>query len=207
MLKIFSSVMLFLILVISGCATLNEAECVNSDWRLIGYEDGVQGFDGSRIGNHRKACAKHGITPDAEVYREGRSEGLVEFCQPLRAFQYGLKGKTYTGVCPPEYEREFRVAYREGHGIHVLTINISRNESKLRSNEKSITAVQKEAASFEKLLVSNTASSEERSDALSRIKALSKEQQALEDEIKMLIAETAVLYEHLYQLEAQTVYL
>ncbi len=56
------------ILLISGCATMGKDECLTSNWRSIGYEDGARGYPPERIGNHRKACAKHSVSPDLQTY-------------------------------------------------------------------------------------------------------------------------------------------
>ena len=53
-----------------SCATLNKDECLTADWYQIGYEDGAKGYPLSRIGKHRKACAKHGVTPDMPPYEQ-----------------------------------------------------------------------------------------------------------------------------------------
>ena len=74
---------------LSGCATMSSDECMASDWSAIGYEDGSRGFATNRFGQHRKACAKHGVTPDFSAYQNGRDQGLVEFCQPHRGFSVG----------------------------------------------------------------------------------------------------------------------
>lgn len=52
-----------LVVLVSSCASLSKDECVNADWRLIGYEDGSNGAGRVRIGQHRKACADHGVVP------------------------------------------------------------------------------------------------------------------------------------------------
>ncbi len=33
-----------------------------------------------RLGDHRRACAEHGVAPHTERYLAGRSEGLKSFC-------------------------------------------------------------------------------------------------------------------------------
>ena len=33
--------------IMSGCATMNADECRNADWRIVGYEDGLQGAGGT----------------------------------------------------------------------------------------------------------------------------------------------------------------
>ena len=56
-------------LLLQGCASMNQDECLVSDWRLVGYEDGAAGQPANRIGEHRKACASYGVTPDLTAYR------------------------------------------------------------------------------------------------------------------------------------------
>jgi hypothetical protein len=88
------------LLFLAGCATLNKEECLSGDWRGLGMKDGVNGELAVRIEEHRKACAEHSIRPDEELYMAGRAEGLREYCQIDNAFQSGLKGRQYQGVCP-----------------------------------------------------------------------------------------------------------
>jgi hypothetical protein len=88
------------LLFLAGCATLNKEECLSGDWRGLGMKDGVNGELSVRIEEHRKACADHGIRPDEKLYMAGRAEGLREYCQIDNAFQSGLKGRQYQGVCP-----------------------------------------------------------------------------------------------------------
>ena len=88
------------LLFLAGCATLNKEACLSGDWRGLGMKDGVNGEPAVRIEEHRKACAEHGIRPDEELYLTGRAEGLREYCQIDNAFQSGLKGRQYQGVCP-----------------------------------------------------------------------------------------------------------
>ena len=65
------------IIFVSGCASLSKEECQTADWRTIGYEDGVQGRPEARIGEHRKACAEHGVALELETYRSGWDEGVA----------------------------------------------------------------------------------------------------------------------------------
>ena len=76
-----AAVFLF-ILIVSGCATLNEEECLTANWQIIGLEDGSEGHLETYLGKHREACAKYGVTPDLEQYRIGHAEGVQSFCTP-----------------------------------------------------------------------------------------------------------------------------
>ena len=40
-------------LALGGCASMNGDQCLTSDWKAIGFEDGSRGYSASRLGNHR----------------------------------------------------------------------------------------------------------------------------------------------------------
>ena len=52
---------------LAGCSSMSANECMATDWRTVGYEDGVSGYSGDRVGQYRKACTKHGVSPDLNV--------------------------------------------------------------------------------------------------------------------------------------------
>ena len=97
-----------------GCATLNEQECKAADWRAIGRADGERGYGMGRLDEHRKACAEHRITPNADRYWLGRSEGLVFYCTTDNALRAGRAGQGYEGVCPPAIDPAFRLFHSAG---------------------------------------------------------------------------------------------
>ncbi|MFI0460023.1 MAG: DUF2799 domain-containing protein [Candidatus Thiodiazotropha endolucinida] len=68
---------------------MDKDECRVADWYVIGYEDGAKGHSLSYLGNHRKACANHGIAPDSELYEQGRLAGQNEYCTPQNGFELG----------------------------------------------------------------------------------------------------------------------
>ncbi len=103
-----------------ACATLNEAECLAADWRLIGLEDGSQGLPLAQLGAHRKACAKHGVTPDLESYQQGHRQGALVFCgSPANGFAKGRAGATgYETFCPQAVAGQFLAAYAHGRQVY-----------------------------------------------------------------------------------------
>ncbi len=103
-----------LIPVLSACATLDKDECRAADWHVIGYEDGSRGYLANRIGDHRKACAEHGVSPDFQAYNAGRAQGLTHYCIPYRGYRLGVSGHRYNGVCAGYNEPLFLVAYQHG---------------------------------------------------------------------------------------------
>src|SRR5258706_8362053 len=115
--KIGSVPILFLLV---GCASLDKNECLHADWYAIGLEDGARGRALERLGDHRRACAKHSVTPEAERYMSGRSEGLKSFCTYERGYAEGRGGNAYAAACPQPQAQNFMAGYNRGRELHEL---------------------------------------------------------------------------------------
>lgn len=128
---------LSLFLLLSSCATLSPEQCLNADWRQIGYADGAEGQPGSRIQEHASACAKAGTRPDMEAYLSGRMEGLVSYCQPENGFEVGRRGRAdNAGDCPPHSRPAFLQQYRQGSEIHALQSQVDSLRSALENERR-----------------------------------------------------------------------
>ena len=167
----------------SGCATMSKDECRAADWYTIGFEDGARGSDADRIGQHREACAKHGVTPDLERYQSGRDAGLDGFCQPSRAYRLGASGGYYNGVCKPELEADFLPAYRDGHRLYQLQRKVNAADSAIRSRHAQIEDNKQLLIDKEMLVIADETSKENRILLLKEIWDLGKLQGELENEI------------------------
>lgn len=124
------------VLASSGCATLSKGECLTANWRLLGKNDGANGYQRARLYQHRKACAQYGVWPDAEAYYAGRREGLERYCTARTGFREGRAGHEYQGVCPLPSENAFLEAYRKGKVIHDVAKDIEDTENKIDSLEE-----------------------------------------------------------------------
>lgn len=123
------------VLLLPGCATLSEGECLTADWYQIGQQDGRHGFQRARFHKHQKACAEHGVRPDEAAYYAGRLAGLESYCTPASGFNRGRAGDKYTGVCPAEWEPAFLREYRRGEELHALDGEIERVEREIDAKE------------------------------------------------------------------------
>lgn len=182
---------------VSGCASMSSEECAASDWSAIGYEDGSRGYTTERFAKHRKACAKHGITPDFRAYQAGRDEGLVEFCQPSRGYNLGVNGGTYHGVCDAALEEEFLDAYRVGHQLYTLRANVNYANSQIYAKERQLEAVHNDIREKEALLIAEETTIQDRVLLLADLKELSERTGELEAEIEMLVQDRS---RHEYEL-------
>lgn len=170
----------------SGCATMNEAECLTVDWRTIGFEDGVAGHSGDRIARHREACAKHGVTPDLAAYQSGRDAGLREYCTPENAFSIGARGNAYAGVCPADLSPVFSSAYESGRHLHTLSARVNSAVNQLESKRRELDRLEDEMVRKTAVIVSGDATTEQRAQALVDTKQLAERTGRLKAEIVQL---------------------
>jgi hypothetical protein len=189
---------------LSGCASMSSEECANSDWVAIGYEDGSRGYTTDKFGSRRVACAKHGVTADFKAYQEGREEGLVEFCQPSRGYNLGVRGGSYYGVCDVAMEEEFLDAYRVGLQLHSLRSNVNNANSRIYTKEAEIKRTREKIRDKQAQLISDDVTPQDRLLLLSDIKELAERAGELEAEIEQLVAVKA-RHEHELENYEQTV--
>lgn len=171
---------------VSGCATMSEQECMVSDWRTIGFEDGTRGYTADRIGSYRQACAEHGVAPDLVEYREGRRDGLEQFCRPQNGFNVGSSGRSYASVCPAALEPDFLAAYNDGRRLHDMKSRVSHANSQIASLNRQIAEIEDQIDAREDMIVADETSTLERARLLLEAKDLVDQRKDLEHEIARL---------------------
>lgn len=122
---------LMLFFALTGCTTLNREECEVVNWMDLGFEDGTQGHHSSRLTQHRKACAKHGVNTDAVTYMKGYSEGVRFFCRPENGYALGQKAATVKVVCAADLRSDFNSAYQAGLKLFHLRKEIAKIEAEI----------------------------------------------------------------------------
>jgi hypothetical protein len=187
---------------LSGCATMSGDECVTSDWYAIGFEDGSRGYTSDQLGNHRKACAKHGVTPDFEAYQAGRNEGLVEFCQPARGFSLGSNGGQYRGVCSAHNEARFLDAYNSGYHLYNLRSKVNAANYRIGANQQEMEQTQALIREKEAALIARDTLTEERIVLIADLKDLAERVGQLESEMYSHIEDRTLYEQQLQSYEA-----
>jgi len=165
---------------LSGCATLDKEECLQGDWRTLGFEDGARGYPLSRVGEHRKACAEYRVQIDLGSYEAGHREGARVFCVPRTAYQLGLRGGTYYGTCPPELESEFLAYHQAGREVRTLRNDLRREQGVLKDVETRYEHTLDAIAAKEAILVSEGLTRPQRMIVLNELKLLHETRVALE---------------------------
>ncbi|MGB7932969.1 MAG: DUF2799 domain-containing protein [Gammaproteobacteria bacterium] len=134
--------MIPIILSVAGCATMDKDECLIANWRLIGFQDGVQGKSAATIGTYRKDCADYHVAPDLDAYQAGRREGLLQYCVPANGYRLGVAGRAYNAVCPAGMERSFRAAYNTGHDIYQARTRVNSTASQINHKQQAIQSLE-----------------------------------------------------------------
>src|SRR5262249_44695875 len=137
-----SAALALIALTTAGCAGMSKEECLAMDWRTLGYEDGVAGYPGDHIAQHRKACAKYGVRSDLDLYQSGRAQGLREYCQPANGYRLGSNGAVYRGVCPADLEGDFVRAFEAGQQLYTLESRVSDAKARLGAKRRELDRVQ-----------------------------------------------------------------
>jgi hypothetical protein len=125
---------------LAGCATLDKEECLRADWYAIGLEDGARGQPLERAGDHRRACAEHGVTPKIEPYLAGRNEGLKSYCTYEKGYSVGRSGQSYSGACPAGLAGDFTAGFQRGREIHDLRRRLDTVEEQIRKTKAALAA-------------------------------------------------------------------
>ena len=160
------STMTLLGLIAACSSTMSRDECRTVDWRTVGYEDGVAGRAGDRIGEHRKACAEYGVAPDLSAYQAGRAEGLREYCQPHNGYRYGAEGRNYYGSCPADLTPAFVEAYDAGHELYVREQRVADTDASISARRYDIRRLEDSIADAGLTVIDDDASPEDKTHAV-----------------------------------------
>lgn len=150
----------------TGCSSMSERECLSTDWRTVGYEDGVNGYAGDRIGRYRNACSEHGVTPDLNQYQAGREQGLREFCKPLNGFHVGARGAGYSGTCPSELDGQFVEAYQSGRHLYTLRSRVGATAGEINSMRAELEQIDRDLVTVAARILDTSLSHEQRAQLL-----------------------------------------
>lgn len=177
-----------LLLVLSGCASLSEEECLTGDWEGIGYRDGLQGELQSVLSEHQKSCSEYQISLNLDEYLQGRKQGLKAYCLPNNGFRVGLRGVEYSYVCPKALEKSFLIEYQRGRTIYLQQKKVNELETEIESVEKQLKKLTKKIKTTERNLLEEGVSRQERKALLESLREQEREVPLLSSELDQLQA-------------------
>ena len=126
---------------LAACVSLSKEECLNANWRTIGYSDGAAGRTADYIARHQQACARVDVTPDLDEWLAGREEGLPRYCTPANAYSVGRRGSSVSPVCPEADAAFLAAAHAFGRRYYEIGREIYDLEADVRELRESLTKV------------------------------------------------------------------
>ncbi|QDG75097.1 DUF2799 domain-containing protein [Labrenzia sp. PHM005] len=136
------------LLLLAGCETVSQEQCVAGDWEALGQADAANGHDLSRFEKIVKDCGRHGVTPDAALYRNGWNQGVLIYCTPQNGFSLGRQGKRLNNICPVQLAAAFESSHALGRRIWTAEDRVRDLETLLSSKERQITRLRSELDDF-----------------------------------------------------------
>lgn len=170
-------------LALTGCASMDMAECQTADWEIIGYQDGADGRPSEDISRHRQACAKHNVTPVLVAYLDGWNDGVLRYCTPQTGFNTGSSGRAYAGVCPSDVEDSFLAAFGDGRELHSLRTNVQQISHRISRDERRLGKIEKAITHKEAQLIASDGTPEERALLIADLRSLSEEKGQLKQSV------------------------
>lgn len=98
------------VLLLFGCAVTDADLAQEGDWYQIGYNDGIAGL----LQRSNSSLSKLGMVNQSE-YDQGYMKGVDKYCNPNFAYQIGLNGQYYEGICDGLKDgNKFRMEWQRG---------------------------------------------------------------------------------------------
>jgi hypothetical protein len=126
------------LLLLNGCETLSQEECLYASWYELGIKNGRDGRTLDLLARHQHACAEYGVKINETEYLSGRKQGLSSYCQLNNAFDTGLRGERYQAVCPREIDAVFDRYNDTAYQVYQQREKLKSLESSLSSKESSL---------------------------------------------------------------------
>lgn len=171
---------------LQACASMGKDQCVTADWHTIGFEDGTRGLPAGEISQHRRDCARYGVTPDLKAYLAGRDQGLAQYCKPDNGFKVGESGGQYGGVCPQSLEGNFLAGYRTGHHLYELRSAVNSIQYQLNERHHELDKIKKRIAENTEEVIAEKTPTKERVELLLEITNLTDRKNHVKQEIASL---------------------
>lgn len=119
--------LLALPLILGACQSMSPEECRTVNWSERGERDGSWGWTDRSTG-YSEACAKVGIAPDVDAYRNARERGLQSYCHLDVALREGLAGKRYADVCAGPIGVHFKMFHQAAYNQYEARDTLTRLE-------------------------------------------------------------------------------
>lgn len=160
---------LLFLLMFTGCATLDQEDCLQASWYELGVSDGRAGKTFDLLADHQDACSEYGVKINSAEYNAGRQEGLKSYCQLDNAVDTGLRGEKYQSICPTHIDHQFREYNNAAYEVYDSRNSLEEIDDKLNQKEDK--------------LLEDKLTDDEKSKIRVELRKLDRERQRLRDDL------------------------
>jgi len=160
-------IMLLMLSHLGACAVISKTECINSDWKKVGYDVGMQGERdiATAFNKREQICAKHGVAANWKAFEAGYADGIDEYCSTSNAVTLGIRGATHainSGVCPESQYLGCYQAFNAGYKYHELSEYVRKADYELDRLEGAQRRYRNERSDIKRRLNSDDVSDDQR---------------------------------------------
>lgn len=189
------------VLTLTACAskpTVTEFQCKAGDWETIGFRDGANGLQSTRLLDHQEACGEFSIVPDRNRYMTGWHTGMTEFCKPDNGFALGEQGKRIQPICQGKWRIPFAEAYDNGRKLYQARREVDSIRKRIQKNESRQAQIKQELIDLTAEQLDTSLTPDVRLHMMSQMEALTQERETLKHQIPILEEQ---LYDSEFRLE------
>ncbi|USD37317.1 MULTISPECIES: DUF2799 domain-containing protein [Ferrimonas] len=128
-------VVVALLALLSGCASMSVQQCQQANWARIGLTDGQSGVRVTRVDDYVKDCAEAGVQVAVADWTEAYELGLLSYCLPENGFLQGRQGHDYHNVC---HNDQFVERYNQGRALYLKEKRIAEIDTQLQQLDNQI---------------------------------------------------------------------
>ncbi len=187
---------LLVAVLLHGCASMSEAECLNADWTVVGEIDGQQGRGLSVLDDYRRDCADYGVVPNTQEYLAGRESGLMLYCTRDNGYREGRSGMRLEADCPTALAGDFQHGYQLGQDVFNSLSNLRLSADSIRSNRAELDDLRTRRTAQERSLEEDEFTDEEAAAKHDDIASMSDRIDDLRDEIVVSDAALGIALVH-----------
>ena len=180
-----------------ACAVISKEQCLDADWRQIGYGVGKNGNTDktSAFDKRKRTCAKHNASANWREFELGHSDGIVAFCQLDNAVKLGVDGAVHAinkRVCSERDYQGFHESFNTGYKLYILNSRVNEIDITISHAYNQISHHKNNLHRINKKLASNDVNKNER-------KSLISERKRIRRQIKHLARDINWEEQHLHQ--------
>ncbi len=110
---------LFVILSFTACSNFKSSEQLaqEGNWTVLGLRDGERGLSSRTLVELKTLARQTGVQdPNVAEYEVGYQEGVDRYCNPDNAYDIGLSGMQYKGICGNQTDGlKFKMEWTRGY--------------------------------------------------------------------------------------------